>query len=89
MPFAISGILWACTEKKQCLFILECNCNGHSDQCHFDEAVYEESGQVSGGVCDDCQHNTTGINCHVCLPGYEKDPSLPLNHPEICKQGYV
>lgn len=45
-----------------------CNCNGHASRCHFDAAVWERSGRVSGGVCDDCQDNTMGLNCEQCMP---------------------
>ncbi|CAG2189556.1 LAMB1 [Mytilus edulis] len=52
----------------------KCNCNNHATKCHFDPAVYEVSGNLSGGVCDDCQHNTTGTNCQECKEHFLKIP---------------
>ena len=41
----------------------KCNCNLHSNKCHYD-VTYDEypddHEQGGGGVCDDCQHHTTG-----------------------------
>ncbi|KAJ8381669.1 hypothetical protein SKAU_G00024470 [Synaphobranchus kaupii] len=61
-----------------------CNCNGHSDRCHFDIAVYLASGEVSGGVCDDCQNNRVGIHCEECSPFFYQDPRVPTDHPNAC-----
>lgn len=62
-----------------------CNCHGHSETCHLDNLIFEnskgfvnphapiyylQSKKPSGGVCDNCQHNTDGRNCERCLPGY-------------------
>ncbi|XP_050676949.1 laminin subunit beta-1 [Leptidea sinapis] len=63
-----------------------CNCNNHATSCHFDPAVYNKTGKISGGVCDNCQHNTMGVNCERCKPTFYKDPSLDLQSPDICKQ---
>lgn len=61
-----------------------CNCNGHTDRCHFDAAVYEATGQISGGVCDDCQHNTIGRNCEQCKLFYYQDPTKEMTDPDVC-----
>ncbi|KAH6921814.1 hypothetical protein HPB50_005331 [Hyalomma asiaticum] len=62
-----------------------CNCNGHANKCHFDAAVWERSGRVSGGVCDDCQDNTMGLNCEQCVPFYFKDPQRDISDPYACQ----
>lgn len=63
----------------------KCNCNGHSDRCKFDPAVYEANGGISGGVCLDCQHNTMGRNCQQCTDMFYQDPYQDIRSSTICK----
>ncbi|XP_004700202.1 usherin [Echinops telfairi] len=47
----------------------QCHCNSHSRSCHYDISVDPfplEHHRGGGGVCDDCEHNTTGRNCELC-----------------------
>nr|XP_020636311.1 laminin subunit beta-3 [Pogona vitticeps]XP_020636312.1 laminin subunit beta-3 [Pogona vitticeps]XP_020636313.1 laminin subunit beta-3 [Pogona vitticeps] len=61
-----------------------CNCNGHSNKCHFDPAVYQANGGRSGGVCEDCQHNTAGRSCEHCKTNFFRNRRYDLSHPEAC-----
>ncbi|KAJ8381534.1 hypothetical protein SKAU_G00023120 [Synaphobranchus kaupii] len=63
----------------------KCKCNGHAESCHFDWEVWLESGRRSGGVCDDCQHNTEGRHCQSCKSGFYRDPQRPASAPDSCK----
>lgn len=63
----------------------KCECNGHSDKCRFDRAVWEASGKTSGGVCLECQHNTIGPKCDKCKPLHYQDPSKSISDPDVCK----
>lgn len=66
--------------------IVACNCNNHTSICHFDAAVYEQSGRVSGGVCDNCEHNTQGQHCEECIPFFYRDPIEPITSPYACRR---
>lgn len=69
-----------------CFSFPECNCNNHATRCHFDPDVYETSGRISGGVCDDCAHNTYGRNCEQCIPYYYQDPARDIRDADICQR---
>ncbi|KFO76794.1 Laminin subunit beta-3, partial [Cuculus canorus] len=75
---------WAPAEDNNPHDCQRCNCNGHSASCHFDPELYRASGGVSGGVCDDCQHNTEGNNCERCKTNYFRNQRQDLTHPETC-----
>ncbi|XP_060150135.1 laminin subunit beta-3 isoform X2 [Globicephala melas] len=61
-----------------------CDCNGHSETCHFDPAVFAASQGAHGGVCDNCQHHTEGKNCERCQLHYFRNrrPGAPIQ--ETC-----
>lgn len=63
---------------------LGCDCNGHSETCHFDPAVFAASQGTSGGVCDNCQDHTEGKNCERCQLHYFRNrrPGAPIH--ETC-----
>ncbi|EDV30112.2 uncharacterized protein Dana_GF19299 [Drosophila ananassae] len=63
-----------------------CQCNGHARRCRFNLELYKLSGRVSGGVCYNCQHDTTGRYCHYCREGYYRDANKPPNHRKVCKR---
>ncbi|ESO91420.1 hypothetical protein LOTGIDRAFT_209765 [Lottia gigantea] len=76
---------WRPARQNQPNSCKRCNCNNHATQCHFDSAVYEATGRISGGVCDQCQHNTQGRNCQECATFYYQDPNRDIRDPEICQ----
>ncbi|XP_075712972.1 netrin-4 isoform X2 [Rhinoderma darwinii] len=63
----------------------KCKCNAHADSCHFDMDVWLASGNRSGGICDNCQHNTEGIHCQRCKPGFFRDLKILFSAPDACK----
>jgi hypothetical protein len=48
--------------------------------------VFEASGQVSGGVCDDCQHNTVGHKCEQCIAFFYLSPGREISDVDACQR---
>lgn len=76
--------------------ILGCNCFGHSDQCKYNETVDQlklsldiHGNYEGGGVCQNCQHFTEGINCDKCIHGYHRPKGKYLNETDVCQRKHI
>ncbi|XP_074050024.1 laminin subunit beta-4 isoform X2 [Macrotis lagotis] len=47
-------------------------------------SLYLSSNGASGGVCEDCLHNTMGQHCDHCKPLFFRDPSKAISDPHAC-----
>ncbi|RWS09264.1 Laminin subunit alpha-2-like protein, partial [Dinothrombium tinctorium] len=68
-----------------------CNCFGHSNECYYDPVVAEQHKSLNihgvyegGGVCINCMHFTTGINCEQCEDGYYRPIGVNQNDSNPC-----
>ncbi|KAM7405319.1 hypothetical protein PAMP_012591 [Pampus punctatissimus] len=68
-----------------------CNCHRHSFDCYYDPEVDQKRGSLDshghyrgGGVCLNCQHHTTGVNCERCIPTYYRSPDHSIDSPLAC-----
>ncbi|XP_069506839.1 laminin subunit alpha-5 isoform X2 [Ambystoma mexicanum] len=68
-----------------------CHCNSHAQDCYYDPEVESRRASMNrhgqyagGGVCVDCQHHTSGVNCERCISGYYKSPDHPVESPYTC-----
>ncbi|KAK7136543.1 hypothetical protein R3I93_016770 [Phoxinus phoxinus] len=75
---------WRPAESGNTHTCKRCDCNNHSDRCHFDPLRYEATGRRTGGVCDGCSHHTTGHNCERCVQNYYPNPLSDMRSPDAC-----
>ncbi|XP_052056319.1 usherin [Apodemus sylvaticus] len=65
-----------------------CQCNSHASSCHYDASVDPfplEHNRGGGGVCDDCQHHTTGRQCESCQDYFYRPVGADPAAPDVCK----
>uniref|UniRef100_A0A8D0R6P0 Usherin n=1 Tax=Sus scrofa TaxID=9823 RepID=A0A8D0R6P0_PIG len=65
-----------------------CECNGHSRSCHYNISVDPfpfEHHRGGGGVCDDCEHNTTGKNCELCKDYFFRQVGADPSAIDVCQ----
>ena len=69
-----------------------CNCHGHTDECEYNAEVNERKVSLDingkyrgGGVCQNCKHNTRGINCEQCMPFFYRPNGVNLTDPNVCQ----
>ncbi|XP_042555133.1 laminin subunit alpha-1 [Dipodomys spectabilis] len=70
----------------------ECNCHNKAKDCYYDENIAKQKKSLNtsgkfegGGVCIDCQQNTTGINCETCIDGYYRPHKISPYENEPCR----
>ncbi|XP_053139313.1 usherin [Hemicordylus capensis] len=65
-----------------------CQCYGHAVSCHYNrtmDSFPNEHYRGGGGVCDNCQHNTTGKNCELCKDFFYRHADADLSAVDVCK----
>ncbi|XP_049885179.1 laminin subunit alpha [Pectinophora gossypiella] len=69
-----------------------CNCHNHTTECIYDPEVDEKRLSLDirgryegGGVCQNCQHNTEGINCNKCKPTYYRPYGKQWGEIDVCQ----
>lgn len=69
-----------------------CFCNNHASVCYYDKAVGENKESVNaagvrdgGGVCQDCLHNTAGVNCQQCSGFYYRPQGKRQDEEDACQ----
>nr|XP_033943330.1 laminin subunit alpha-5 isoform X2 [Pseudochaenichthys georgianus] len=70
-----------------------CNCHRHSFDCYYDPEVDQRRASIDmhghnrgGGVCLNCQHHTTGVNCERCIPTFYRSPDQSIDSPLACSR---
>jgi len=66
---------WTTVTPATCV---PCACNNHAVQCEYNVIL-------EGGVCTDCDHNTSGTQCEQCSVGFYRPlAAVDLTAPDVC-----
>ena len=79
-PFRRGMVLNAYPCKK-------CECNNHAISCTYNSSLDADPNNrlaLGGGVCDNCQHNTTGRFCQTCRQYYYRPSGKAVNAIDAC-----
>lgn len=70
-----------------------CNCFLHSKECVYDPEIDRQHQSLDihdqyegGGVCQNCQHNTEGINCNRCKATFYRPYEKFWNETDVCQR---
>lgn len=70
-----------------------CNCFGHSNKCIYSEEIDLEGKSLDihgnyegGGICQNCQHNTEGVNCNKCKATFYRPHEKHWNETDVCQR---
>ena len=66
---------------------VKCECNNHANSCVYNQTLDtspDSRTQGGGGVCIDCQHNTTGRFCNRCKERFYRESGKSLKSPDAC-----
>jgi len=66
---------------------MKCECNEHASSCVYNQSLDTSPNsrtQGGGGVCIDCQHNTTGRFCEVCKERFYRESGKSLKTSDVC-----
>ena len=66
---------------------VKCECNNHANSCVYNQTLDtspDSRTQGGGGVCINCQHNTTGRFCNVCKERFYRESRKSLKSPDVC-----
>nr|KAF6395357.1 hypothetical protein HJG63_009920 [Rousettus aegyptiacus] len=65
-----------------------CQCHSHARSCHYsipEDPFPSEHHRGGGGVCDDCEHNTTGRNCELCKDYFFRPVGMDPSAIDVCR----
>lgn len=82
---------WRSGTKTEANICEECQCHGHAKKCVYDQAVADRRASLNkrgqyegGGVCQHCEHHTTGINCEQCEDRYYRPEGVAPDAERPC-----